>query len=63
MEWRECTYCGAEFNPSEGERRPRMYCSRSCRQREYERRKGLKPGRLTMVDDKPRYLGVDRASG
>jgi hypothetical protein len=33
-----CRWCGRPFEPSTGAGRPRQYCKRSCRQRDYESR-------------------------
>lgn len=34
-----CGWCGRGFEPSSGPGRPRRFCKRSCRQREYEARR------------------------
>ncbi|HTD50500.1 MAG TPA: hypothetical protein VK771_07870 [Acidimicrobiia bacterium] len=34
-----CRWCGRRFAQSEGAGRPRQYCKRSCRQRDYEARR------------------------
>ena len=34
-----CRWCGLGFEPSPGVGRPRQYCRRSCRQRDYEARR------------------------
>jgi hypothetical protein len=34
-----CGWCGRGFEPSTGRGRPRRYCKRSCRQRDYEARR------------------------
>jgi hypothetical protein len=34
-----CAWCGTQFKGSEGTGRPRLYCRRSCRQRDYESRR------------------------
>lgn len=54
---RECRFCGTEFPPPENERGRKLYCSRSCRQRNYEREHGLKMGTNEPKDDEVRYLG------
>ena len=54
---RDCWYCGAEFQPRSANSL-QMYCQRSHRQREYERRKGL---RSFARPDNPKYLGDSRA--
>jgi hypothetical protein len=33
-----CAWCGTRFKGNEGPGRPRLYCRRSCRQRDYEAR-------------------------
>jgi len=33
-----CRWCGRAFEPTAGAGRPRQYCKRSCRQRDYESR-------------------------
>ena len=33
-----CRWCGRTFEPTAGAGRPRQYCKRSCRQRDYESR-------------------------
>ena len=33
-----CRWCGRPFEPSSGAGRPRQFCKRSCRQRDYESR-------------------------
>ena len=33
-----CRWCGRPFSPNPGAGRPRRYCRRSCRQRDYEAR-------------------------
>jgi hypothetical protein len=33
-----CRWCGRQFVPETGAGRPRRYCKRSCRQRDYESR-------------------------
>jgi hypothetical protein len=38
---RECSWCHATFTLRVGPGRKRIYCTRSCRQRAYERRRGL----------------------
>lgn len=61
MSKRECEWCGGEFDPPKKERRPALYCRRSCRQRAYEWRNGIKTGKWEAASDEVRYLGVDRA--
>jgi hypothetical protein len=40
-----CRWCGRGFEPTAGPGRPRQYCKRSCRQRDYEaRRRGAERG-------------------
>ena len=34
-----CRWCGRPFEPTAGAGRPRQYCRRSCRQRDYESRR------------------------
>jgi hypothetical protein len=34
-----CRWCGRAFAPAPGAGRPRQYCKRSCRQRDYESRR------------------------
>ena len=34
-----CRWCGRAFEPSPGPGRPREFCKRSCRQRDYEARR------------------------
>jgi hypothetical protein len=34
-----CGWCGRGFEPNPGPGRPRRYCKRSCRQRDYEARR------------------------
>jgi hypothetical protein len=34
-----CRWCGRGFEPTRGPGRPREYCRRSCRQRDYEARR------------------------
>ncbi|MDA8302580.1 MAG: hypothetical protein M0005_13830 [Actinomycetota bacterium] len=34
-----CAWCGAHLPPATGAGRPRRYCRRSCRQRDFEARK------------------------
>jgi len=34
-----CRWCGRPFSPTPGAGRPRRYCKRSCRQRDYESRR------------------------
>jgi hypothetical protein len=34
-----CRWCGRQFVPTAGAGRPRRYCKRSCRQRDYESRR------------------------
>ena len=34
-----CGWCGRPFEPTAGAGRPRKYCRRSCRQRDYETRR------------------------
>lgn len=38
-EVRRCRWCGRGFTPSTGPGRPREFCRRSCRQRDYEARR------------------------
>ncbi len=49
---RACAWCSAEFEAAYRPGRPRIYCRDSCRQRAYERRRGLgvlpPPDRLIM---------------
>jgi hypothetical protein len=40
----ECQRCGRPMKPARGDR-PRKWCSQSCRQRDYEQRKGVPMGR------------------
>jgi len=35
----QCLWCGRRFTPTAGAGRPRRYCKRSCRQRDYESRR------------------------
>lgn len=35
----QCRWCGRRFIPLAGAGRPRRYCKRSCRQRDYESRR------------------------
>ena len=35
----QCGWCGRGFEPTPGPGRPRRYCKRSCRQRDYEARR------------------------
>ena len=35
----QCAWCGRRFEASSGPGRPRQYCKRSCRQRDYEARR------------------------
>jgi hypothetical protein len=35
----QCAWCGRRFESSSGPGRPRQYCKRSCRQRDYEARR------------------------
>jgi len=39
QETRPCRWCGRPFPASVGAGRPRQYCRRSCRQRDYEARR------------------------
>jgi hypothetical protein len=38
---RQCPWCAENFHVAAGPGRPRLYCRVSCRQRAYERRRGL----------------------
>jgi hypothetical protein len=38
QETSRCRWCGRPFEPTGGAGRPRQYCKRSCRQRDYESR-------------------------
>lgn len=68
--YRPCTWCSTIFAVSYRPGRPRIYCSKSCRQRAYERRRGLAvlppPDRLIMVATGPlvqlpnRFPGYER---
>lgn len=49
-----CAWCGRRFVPSAGPGRPRRYCKRSCRQRDFEARQrisadGLAEGELVVT--------------
>ena len=44
-----CRWCGRQFTPSAGAGRPRRYCKRSCRQRDYESRR--RAGELGLGED------------
>ena len=67
---RSCAWCTTEFAAEFRPGRPRIYCRTSCRQRAYERRRGLAvlppPDRLIMSDNGPlshlpnRYPGYER---
>jgi hypothetical protein len=51
-----CRWCGRRFAPTRGAGRPRIYCKRSCRQRDYEARQralelGLGEHELVMTRD------------
>ncbi|HET6948892.1 MAG TPA: hypothetical protein VFI47_00850 [Acidimicrobiales bacterium] len=51
---RRCRWCGRPFTVVEGPGRPRAYCRRSCRQRDYEARRraaeaGLGDGHLVVA--------------
>lgn len=46
----ECWWCGEEFDHPTGRGFPRRYCSRTCRQRAYEKRNGIKRGRWQPDD-------------
>jgi hypothetical protein len=35
----QCRWCGRPYEPAAGRGRPRLYCRRSCRQRDYEARR------------------------
>jgi hypothetical protein len=35
----QCRWCGRVYEPADGRGRPRLYCRRSCRQRDYEARR------------------------
>jgi hypothetical protein len=52
LEQRQCLWCHTAFSIRPGAGRKRLYCRTSCRQRAYERRKGLgvlpPPERLVM---------------
>lgn len=37
-----CAWCGRRFIPNPGPGRPRRYCKRACRQRDYEARKRIR---------------------
>lgn len=37
-----CAWCGRRFAPSGGPGRPRRYCKRSCRQRDFEARQRIR---------------------
>jgi hypothetical protein len=50
---KRCRWCGRPFAAAEGPGRPREYCRRSCRQRDYEARRraaeaGLGEGQLVV---------------
>ncbi|MDZ4826183.1 MAG: hypothetical protein SGJ13_06920 [Actinomycetota bacterium] len=50
----QCEWCGRPFDKAEGPGRPRRYCRRSCRQRDYEARSraaelGLNEGELVVT--------------
>lgn len=51
---RRCGWCGRPFVPPAGPGRPRLYCKRSCRQRDFEgrqrvRAEGLSDGELVVT--------------
>jgi len=51
-----CVWCGRRFDGRGGPGRPRRYCKRSCRQRDYEARRragelGLSEGELVIARD------------
>jgi hypothetical protein len=51
---RRCAWCGQGFTAHGGPGRPRRYCKRSCRQRDYEARRraaelGLSEGELVVT--------------
>jgi hypothetical protein len=35
----QCRWCGRSYEPTRGPGRPRLFCRRSCRQRDYEARR------------------------
>jgi len=67
---RSCAWCTTEFPAEFRPGRPRIYCRTSCRQRAYERRRGLAvlppPDRLIMSNNGPlshlpnHYPGYER---
>jgi len=44
-----CRWCGRLYEAPAGPRRPRLYCRRSCRQRDYEARR--RAGELGLGED------------
>jgi hypothetical protein len=44
-----CRWCGRPFEPTPGAGRPRQFCKRSCRQRDYESRQ--RAGELGLNED------------
>ena len=44
-----CRWCGRSFEPTPGAGRPRQFCKRSCRQRDYESRR--RSGELGLGED------------
>ena len=67
---RACAWCGVEFSAVYRPGRPKVYCRASCRQRAYERRRGLgvlpPPDRAIMSEFVPlqhlpnRFPGYER---
>ena len=67
---RICPWCSTRFEAVYRPGRPRIYCGLSCRQRSYERRRGLgvlpSPDRVIMTDSGPlaqlpnRFPGYER---
>jgi hypothetical protein len=61
-----CPWCGQDVPNPRRPGRPRVYCNHSCRQRAYERRKGLgvvpPPDRLIMMPN-PRLQPGSRPTG
>ena len=47
---RRCRWCGRPFAPAEGPGRPREFCRRSCRQRDFEARQRARELGLSEAD-------------
>ena len=64
---RICPWCSTTFDVPYRPGRPRIYCRLSCRQRSYERRRGLgvlpPPDRVIMVDSGPLAVLPNRFPG